>query len=385
MGFGAGLMALSCAATDGGGRGGTIDTGGGNSGGAGNAAGFGVGGPGMGAGAGQGFGGFAGTAGTGTLEDGGECAAFSQTADNSVRPIDIIWAVDNSCSMTFEAQEVQNNMNTFASAILNQGIDVHVVLISESGPAGGFPPSNGICLPAPLGSGQCPNDSNLPRYMRVDDEVASSNSLLKLLEHYPTYKSVLRQNALKYFAVVTDDESQLSSQDFINQLGALDPGWFDFWRFFGVFCTGSCTGGFPPPCANTGTVYQELCNASGTTAGDLCQGQSNFSGVFAALAQTVQTSQQLDCQWKLPPPPPGETLDPSRVNVQYTPGGQGQPVPIYKVGSAAECGPQGGWYYDNPQAPTTVFVCPSNCQQMTTDLAGKVDILTGCATIEVPK
>src|SRR6185503_5928602 len=60
--------------------------------------------------------------GGGTITDGGECFGVSQKAENTVRPVDIIMAIDNSGSMTFEAGEVQNNMNTFASAILNQGI-----------------------------------------------------------------------------------------------------------------------------------------------------------------------------------------------------------------------------------------------------------------------
>src|SRR6185295_6255956 len=105
--------------------------------------------------------------GGGTITDGGECFGVSQKAENTVRPVDIIMAIDNSGSMTFEAGEVQNNMNTFASAILNQGIDVHVVIISEDGPPVPFG-SNGVCIPGPLGSGACPNDSKPPIYQRIN-------------------------------------------------------------------------------------------------------------------------------------------------------------------------------------------------------------------------
>ncbi|MCA9626913.1 MAG: hypothetical protein KC766_04585 [Myxococcales bacterium] len=317
------------------------------------------------------------------LEDGGECFAETKTASNTVRPVDIIWALDNSGSMTAEAKEVQDNMNLFAGAILTQGIDVHVVVISESGPPGGFPPKNGVCIPSPLGSGTCPADTNLPTYARIDDSVASSNSLDKLLEHYPTYKPVLRQNASKYFAVVTDDNSAMSAQTFIDSVNNLDPGWFDSWRFFGVYCTGSCSNAFA--CASTGTVYTELTNYSGTTPGDLCVGQSNFSGVFSALAKAVVDGTQLDCQWEIPAPPPGQEFDSKKVNVKYTPSGGGGAQEIYYVPSAADCGAQGGWYYDNPQNPTKILVCPDTCDQLSGDLNGKVDIAFGCARVEVPR
>ncbi len=342
--------------------------------------------------AGSGFGAFGGTAGvlgtggggnTGGIEDGGECAAVSQTADNEFKPVDIIMAIDNSGSMTFEAQEVQNNMNTFATAILSQGIDVRVVVISQAGPPNVFTGSNGVCVPTPLGSGQCPNDSKAPQYFRVDDEVASNNALQKMLDDYPQYKPTLRQKSSKYFAVVTDDESDMDAQTFINSVGTLDPGWFDSWRFFGVYCTGNC--GVLLACAATGTVYTSLCQQSGTTPGDLCQGQSNFAGVFTQLAQTVATGTQLACEWAIPPPPAGQQFESDKVNVTYTPGGGGPPQDIYFVQSAADCGAQGGWYYDNSAAPTKIIACPSTCAGITNDLQGKIDILFGCFTISVPK
>ena len=256
-----------------------------------------------GAGGKAGFGGginpAGGAAGTGTNGSGGECAGVSQKADNQVRPVDIIMAIDNSGSMTFEAQEVQNNMNTFAGAILNQGIDVHVVIISVAGPPGFG--SNGVCVPPALGSGTCPNDSKAPAYQRVDREVGSHDALQIIIAEYPNYKRTLRQTALKYFAVVTDDDSNMTTQQFIQAVGTLDVGWFDAWRFFGVFCTGACPVFLA--CANTGTVYGELTRQSGTVPGDMCQGQSNFGTVFTQLAQTVATNKKLDCQWTIPAAP----------------------------------------------------------------------------------
>ncbi len=353
------------------------------------AGGLGAGGLGVGGGPGAGGGIMVGTGGgTGgvPIDPGGECDGISQAAENRPAPIDIIMAIDSSGSMTFEAQEVQNNMNVFASAILNQGIDVHVVVISEAGPPNPFGGLSGVCIPPPLGSGACPNDSNPPQYFRVDTTVNSSDALIKILSEYPKYQHMLRQKALKYFAVVTDDESSMDDFTFIQSVGSLDPGWFDSWKFFGVFCLpGNSCVAFPPPCASDGNTYMSLVNQTGGLAGSLCQGQSDFGGVFSALAQTVISATELACEWDIPTPPPGQMFEKNKVNVRYTPGTGAQPQDILFVGTAADCGPDGGWYYDNDAAPTKVQVCPSNCTTMKSDFNGLVDVLFGCFTVTVPR
>jgi len=178
---------------------------------------------------------------------GGSCAGVSQTATNKVLPVDIIWALDTSDSMVAELQAVEDNMNLFAGSILNQGIDVHVVVIAKPGkPDGGtiFNPDPGICIDPPLATGVCPGGSKPPTYQHVEDSVGSNNALNKFISNYPNYKGTLRQNSAKYFAVVTDDDATSGPNDsagaFINSVTNLDPGWFDNWKFFGVFCTGGC-------------------------------------------------------------------------------------------------------------------------------------------------
>jgi hypothetical protein len=320
---------------------------------------------------------------------GGGCAAVSQTATSTQAPVDIIWALDTSDSMVFELQAVEDNMNQFASTILNQGVDVHVVVVAKPGePDGGniFNPDPGICIDPPLATGSCPGGSKPPSYQHVEVSVGSNNALNKLIETYPTYKPTLRANAVKYFAVVTDDEATdgpyNSAASFSAAVSALDPGYFDAWKFFGVFCTGSC--GVFLACEATGDVYLDLVAQTGGLAGDLCGGNSDgFAPVFNALAQTVVQSTPLDCAWAIPPPPEGETFDPEKVNVEFTSAG-GSTGTIYHVDSAADCGPQGGWYYDDPAAPTKVLVCPSTCSAIQADPGGTIDVLFGCATIDVP-
>lgn len=329
------------------------------------------------------------SSGTGGAGVGGGCASVSQTAENQAVPVDIIWAIDTSDSMVGELQATQDNMNQFAATILNAGIDVHVVLIAKPGnPDDGtiFNPDPGICIGPPLGTGACPGSSNPPKYQHVEVSVGSNNALNKLIETYSIYKGTLRQNAVKYFAVVTDDDAtdgpNNSAGAFIANVNALDPGWFDQWKFFGVFCTGGC--GIPLACASKGNVYNDLVAQKGGIGGDLCGGNSGgFASVFAALAQTVVQSKTLDCAWKIPVPPVGQVFDKTKVNVEFT--GSGGKSPIYYVADAASCGPQGGWYYDDPANPTTIRVCPSTCTVFQADPMGKVDILFGCDTQTIPK
>jgi hypothetical protein len=264
-----------------------------------------------------------------------------------------------------------------------------VVIAKPGKPDGGtiFNPDPGICIDPPLATGICPGGSKPPNYQHVEDSVGSNNALNKIVNNYPAYKGTLRQNSVKYFAVVTDDDATDGPNDsagaFVNSVTNLDPGWFDNWKFFGVFCTGGCP--IFLACAATGKVYNNLVAQKGGIAGDLCGGNSGgFAAVFNALAQTVIQGKQLDCAWTIPPPPPGQTFEKDKVNVNYTPSG-GPAGPIYHVDTLVDCGPQGGWYYDDNLKPTEVRVCPNTCTTIQKDPGGKVDILFGCLTQNVPK
>jgi hypothetical protein len=160
-----------------------------------------------------------GSSGTGTIPLDGGCTGVSEQAENQMQPADIVVIVDNSGSMTFEAAAVQNNMNSFAQAIIGANIDPHVALISA-----GSDGQNGVCVPAQLGSGACPNDSNPPIYKRIDQEVGSRNPLTLLLQLFPQYQDIFRAGASKHFFAVTDDNSEISAADFNAQITPLLQG-----------------------------------------------------------------------------------------------------------------------------------------------------------------
>ncbi len=83
----------------------------------------------------------------------------------------------------------------------------------------------------------------------------------------------------------------------------------------------------------------------------------------------------LSCDYKIPAPPNGETLDRSKVNVLYQPAsGAAQTLPYDQ-----SCGTGKGWRYDDPNNPTRILVCDGTCNAIKA-APGKVDVLFGCQT-----
>lgn len=317
-----------------------------------------------------------------------ECASATETATSEKQPADIIVVVDTSGSMSEEAAQVQANLNTFVDVILGSGIDTHVVLIADAT----------VCIPAALGSGQCEGlDTNLPSFLHVIQTVASTDSLQLVIATYPQWAEVLRPNATKTFLVVSDDNSDLGAGDFSSQLLALDPPTFQGFKFTAITaysdplaCFGfSCPQG--NPCCYSeggfgcfsyadaeGTVYHDLVSQTGGVGGDLCL--QEFQPIFDELAEGVIIASQLSCEFDIPPPAEGETLDPGLVNLRYVPSEGAEPIDVYKVENAAACGPDGGWYYDDDANPTKIIVCPTTCEALQSTQNGSVEVVFGCET-----
>jgi hypothetical protein len=85
---------------------------------------------------------------------------------------------------------------------------------------------------------------------------------------------------------------------------------------------------------------------------------------------------QLSCDYTLPPPPAGKSIDVNAVNVNYTTGGA-----TTTLGYSADCSNAGGWHYDSTTTPTKIIMCPTICSTLQNDASGgKVDIVFGCST-----
>jgi hypothetical protein len=88
------------------------------------------------------------------------------------------------------------------------------------------------------------------------------------------------------------------------------------------------------------------------------------------------TNRALACEYQLPPPPDGMKLDTTKVQVLYTPAsGDAEEVPSISSLSACAKNANGGWYYDDPNSPSKITVCPCTCARLQ---AGRVDVRLGC-------
>jgi len=297
--------------------------------------------------------------------DAAACTSESSEASSVVRPVDIIWVIDNSGSMKEEEARVQSNMNAFAASIANSGVDYHVIVIADT---------SHINVPPPLGGSA--------QLLADNVNIASHNALEKLVTEYPNYQQFLRPDSVKHIVVVSDDNSDWSKSMFEQQLAGLtSPGFGTDWHFHAVVAEA------PPYDVNShcfllaaavGQVYIDLQTAHGGLFFSLCD--TDWSPLFTTLAQSVTQGLALPCTFAIPTPPNGQTLDPSLVNFVYTPTG-GQPQTIPNVGSAAGCNGGPGWYYDDPGTPTQIITCPATCSVLSNDSTGRVDVQFGCATV----
>ena len=93
----------------------------------------------------------------------------------------------------------------------------------------------------------------------------------------------------------------------------------------------------------------------------------------------------LECEFEIPDPPQGETLDYEKVNVEFSDGSTTTTIPF--VGSPAACDPvEGGWYYDVPPSvdtPSKILVCDQNCDVFKSTPGAEINIRVGCETVVI--
>ncbi len=306
------------------------------------------------------------------------CAAERIEAESVVLPVDIIWAVDNSPSMDYETSMVEANLNAFAAQIDSWGIDYRVIMIAERG--GG----DKVCIPPPLGGANCGDG---PRFRHVPDWVGSHNALARLGGSYPQYQDFLREDSMKHFIVVSDDEADSGTNDawFQSLIPTLaNPGFPARPAAPNGFVFHSIVGWGDNPivgcntAADIGQSYLNLTTLTGGVKAKVCE--TDWNPIFEALQEAVVEGTQLPCALEIPDPSNGESLDPNKVNVLYTPSGEDS-ITIPRVDSLAACGDGDGWYYDDPAAPTQIIVCPDTCETFTASEDGQVDLQFGCETV----
>jgi hypothetical protein len=126
-------------------------------------------------------------------------------------------------------------------------------------------------------------------------------------------------------------------------------------------------------------IVNDIAAAGGTGQAVLVNDSSTHDALLAALQGIKE--QHVECEIEVPASGPGgDPIDPGKVNVAYTAGGMGEPTALGQVADAGACGESGGWYYDNPSAPSKILICGATCDSIQGDNGAKLDIVLGCET-----
>jgi hypothetical protein len=293
-----------------------------------------------------------------------ECPSTSKTAEVQHAPVDIVWAIDTSASMVDEIAAVEANITQFANMISMAGIDHHVIMLALID----------IAAATPLAA-------DPTHYQYVLAPVGSNDALQIMLDSYPAYSSFLRPNASLHFVVVTDDESWVTAADFQTQMEALAGKKFFFHSIASPDAPGPCVGecGLPIVCGAfaPGIQYYALSDATKGQKISVCT--ADWTQVFAPLQQAVISSAPLPCDYPIPDPPAGQTLDPDLVNLEYAPEQGGTSELFKRADTEGECATNLAWFYDVPVAPTLLRLCPAACERVRS-AGGTINIAFGCKT-----
>jgi hypothetical protein len=349
------------------------------------------------------------------------CVAQSVRAQRKRRPVDAVFVIDNSGSMSDEIAAVRSSINDdFAAVIDESGIDLRVILISRYGSGGTF-----ICVEPPLAGAPCERgvaETNGPRFFHYDLEIGSHDALCYLLASFDQpdqaerapegWKQWLRPDASKAFVVVTDDSPRCAYREANRELafGASGspeedallfhqtllrkaPEQFGVppdtrYRFFSI--VGMAESGAPgsallphlplePRTCDTamssGLVYQAISTATDALRYPVCEGRS-FDRVFEVLARSVVESSSADCTFDIPEESAdGVPIDPATINLRYQPS-RGESRQFVQVAKRDACNDSGSFYIEaNMQR---IQLCPTACTMVKRDEAPSVQLYYGC-------
>jgi len=310
--------------------------------------------------------------GGGTIE---ECASTSTAAQ--LKELDIAILLDRSGSMsgtqwTGSVAALSNFVQSPNSIGVNAGItffpfeaapsqdacnsDWYDELTVDIGPIGQNE-SNTQMIVDSMNS-ESPNGGNTPTYGALEGVLTHATAYQDL---NPDHKVIV------VFASDGEPNSCPNNQDTIPVIAALASSALNYngVETYVVAISGS----------NVANLNQ-IAVAGGTTAAfDVTADISLFEQKMEEIRAAA-----LACEFVIPDPPDGEELDAGLVNVEYTPSDGSGAVTIPGVAGVADCGAGLGWYYDNPQNPTQILLCPGACNLIQADGEADVQVQFGCAT-----
>lgn len=135
--------------------------------------------------------------------------------------------------------------------------------------------------------------------------------------------------------------------------------------------------GVGPSTGNLDTIA-----AGGGTSKAIMIPTNNPAQVSSDLIKAVGNiaSSLLGCDYQLPTPPAGQTLDVNKVNVNFTAPNQ----PTKTLAYSSDCSNPDGWHYDSTTAPTKIVLCQKACDTGKNTPGAKLDVIFGCQIAAPP-
>ena len=316
-------------------------------------------------------------------------------------------------SMSGEILQVQNNIsNNFADIIDNSGLDFRIVMLARHGNVN---PDESVCINAPLSGADCAagipaQPVNTATFFQYSVEIGSRDSLQLILSTYNQpdefglfpngWSAVLRDDSVKIFVEITDDDETLSADDFETGLFALQPALFGdatnrnyiFHSIVGLLENNPATDPILPtdPIRNQlcttvqgngavreGAIFQELSIRTEGLRFPICQLDS-FDAVFQSIALGVVDGAVIDCSFPAPLPPVGQLLDLNGALIIYTPGDGSANQTFEQVVDAASC-TAGAFFIEND-----IFnLCAETCSVVQADATAQLSVQAPCI-IDIP-
>ena len=152
----------------------------------------------------------------------------------------------------------------------------------------------------------------------------------------------------------------------------------DPYEAFEPIVAGTCsTPTHPSTTYAPGSAYQWLSKGTDGLRFPVCQ-HTSYDAVFSEIAAGVVEGAAVPCEFAIPDPGNGQTLDLGTLRVEYTPGGNGTPELFEPVASAAACGLNDAAFYIEDD---TIKLCPEACEKVTADQNAGVKVIAQCGGI----
>jgi hypothetical protein len=120
----------------------------------------------------------------------------------------------------------------------------------------------------------------------------------------------------------------------------------------------------------------QIAVAGGTDMAYLVGDENVTTNVLQAL-NDIRAAAAIPCELEIPPPPAGDTLDLTKVNVVHTTNTCETQTIFFRETSTGCTDDTGGWYFDDPAAPTKVQLCGKTCNDVSIP-GGQLMFSVGC-------